>query len=246
MMQSSNPALQVATSAAGSFNFGGTEVGATLSGTTNKSLMLIAVTMVFGWFTMKYTMSQVYSGQVPSLLMTGSIIAAFVIALIACFKPTTAPITAPLYAVAEGVGLGALSGVFEVQYPGIVSTAVMATFVVVVAMLALWKFRLIQVTSKFRAVVTGATLGVVVLYVVDMLFHLFGSSLLPQTGALSIGISLLVCTIAAFNLILDFDQIEQSVNEGLPKYFEYFNAFSLLVTICWLYIEILRLLAKRE
>ena len=134
----------------------------------------------------------------------------------------------------------------ELKYPGIVSTAVMSTFAVVLAMLALWKFKVIVPTARFRSIVTGATAGVFVLYLLNFVTGLFGFNLLPSTGALSIGISLLICTIAAFNLVLDFENIQVSVDEGLPKYFEYFNAFSLLVTICWLYIEILNLLSKRE
>lgn len=122
----------------------------------------------------------------------------------------------------------------------------MSTFVVVMVMLALWKFHIIVPTQRFRSVVMSATLAVCLLYLLDMVFHMFGSALLPTTGALAVGISLIVCLIASMNLILDFDNIQTSVEQGLPKYFEYFNAFSLLVTICWLYIQILQLLSQRE
>lgn len=249
MRSSTNPAMQVITSNAGTFNFGGEAAGnvATVSGTTTKSILLVALTLIVGWFAMAYTITNIVTtGQASTGLMYGAMIVGVVVAFVTIFKPNLSPITAPLYAVCEGGALGSLSGVFEFQYPGIVSTAVMSTFVVVMVMLALWKFRIIVPTQRFRSIVMSATLGVAVLYLVNMLFHLFGSALLPTSGALSIGISLIVCTIAAMNLVLDFDNIEQSVNQGLPKYFEYFNAFSVLVTICWLYIEILRLLANRE
>ena len=120
------------------------------------------------------------------------------------------------------------------------------TNLVVMSMLALWKFKVIVPTQKFKAVLTGAITGIFVLYMINLVVSLFGVSFLPQTGPLSILISLIVCTVAALSLILDFDNIQQAVDAGLPKYFEYFNAFSLLVTICWLYVEILKLLAKRE
>ena len=163
--------------------------------------------------------------------------AAVIVAMVTIFKPTASPITAPLYAVLEGAALGSLSMAFELKYPGIVVTAVMSTFVVVMVMLVLWKMKLIVPTARFRSIVVGATGAICVLYLLDFVMHLFNMALLPQTGAVSIGISLIVCLIASLSLILDFENIQIAVDQGLPKYFEYFNAFSLLVTICWLYIE---------
>lgn len=245
-LQSSNPAIAVARNQAGTFNFGGEALGATIQGTTTKAIVLVALTLVVGLFAMNYTMNSLLYGVMPSFLMYGSLIAGVVVAFITIFKPTTAPITAPIYAVLEGAALGSLSAIFELQYPGIVTTAVLSTFVVVMSMLALWKFKVIVPTQKFKAVITGAITGIFVLYMINLVVSLFGVSFLPQTGPLSILISLIVCTVAALSLILDFDNIQQAVDAGLPKYFEYFNAFSLLVTICWLYVEILKLLAKRE
>lgn len=244
-MASSNPAMGVLDRAAsGEFNFGGLGETATLSGTTTKSIFLVAITSIVGYGSMIYSLGYIIQNQAtPSLLMYGSIIAAVVVAMIAIFKPQSTPITAPLYAICEGAGLGTLSAVFEFKYPGIVATAVMSTFVVLMAMLALWKFRLIVPTARFRSVVIGATCGIAILYLLNFICNLFGFPLLPSTGAFAIIVSLAVCTIAALNLVLDFDMIEQSVNEGLPKYFEYYCSFSLLVTICWLYVEILRLLS---
>lgn len=247
-MQLSNPAMGVITrSAAGEFNFGGVGNVATFSGTTTKSIILILLTCIVGYFSMAYSTAAIHlTGRYPSVLLYGGIIGAVVLAFITIFKPNLSTFTAPAYAVFEGVGLGCLSAVFEKRYPGIVATAVMSTFVVVFAMLCLWKFRVIVPTARFRSILVGATTGVCLLYIGDMVMHLFGMALLPTTGALSIAISLIVCTIAAFNLVLDFDNIEQAVQQGLPKYFEFYCAFSLLVTICWLYVEILRLLSKRE
>lgn len=246
-LESSNPALAVARNQAGSFNFGGEALAATISGTTSKAILLVAITLIVGAFTMNYTIDSIlYSGQVPSSLMTLSVIAGVIVAFVTIFKPNLAPITAPIYAVLEGAALGSLSALFEFKYPGIVTTAVMSTFVVVMCMLGLWKFKVIVPTQKFKAVITGAVMGICVLYVINMIVSLFGGSFLPNSGPLSILISLIVCTVAALSLILDFDNIEQSVNAGLPKYFEFYNAFSILVTICWLYVEILKLLSKRE
>lgn len=246
-MRSTNPAMAVVLNQAG-VNFGGTasEV-ATVSGTATKSIILVAVALISGYASMLFTANYLFSyQQVPSFFIYGSLIAAVIIAFATIFKPAWAPITAPLYALGEGCALGSLSMMLELKYPGIVSTAVMSTFVVVLTMLALWKFKVIVPTARMRSVITGATAGVAVLYLLNFVTGFFGLHLIPSTGALSIIISLVICTIAAFNLVLDFDNIQRSVDLGLPKYFEYFNAFSLLVTICWLYIEILNLLSKRE
>jgi uncharacterized YccA/Bax inhibitor family protein len=246
-MQSSNPALATMRSAAGAYNFGGIEAGATISGTTTKSLVLVATTLVTGYISMMYTLGQLYMGQAPSgLLMYGSLIAAVIVAFITIFKPQFSPITAPIYAVLEGGALGSLSAYFELQYPGIATTAVLSTFVVVMSMLALWKFKVIVPTQRFRAIITGAISGVFFIYLIDIVLHLFGVNFLPNSGPMAIIISLVVCTIAAFSLVLDFENIQEGVEQGLPKYFEYYNAFSLLVTICWLYVEILKLLSRRE
>lgn len=246
-MQSTNPAISVLSRSAGQINFGGEDAAATLNGTTTKSLLMVAITLLCGYYSMSYALDQIFNyGAVPTVMMGVSIIGAFIVALITIFNPKASPITAPLYAVLEGAGLGCLSAVMEAKFPGIVSTAVFATFAVVVTMLLLWKTRIIVPTARFRSILIGAMTGIFFLYLANMLFSLFGSQLLPTSGPLAIGISLIVCTVAAFSLVLDFEQIQWSVDQGLPKYFEYYNAFSLLVTICWLYIEILKLLAHRE
>lgn len=246
-MQSSNPAMRVISAQAGQLNFGGTDAVATVSGTTTKSLILVALTFVVGFFSLYYGIGLIITGAFGTLktLTWLSVIVAFVVALITIFKPQFAPITAPIYAVFEGVGLGLISAMYELKFAGIVSTAVISTFAVVITMLALWKFKIIVPTQKFKAIVTGATLAVAALYLLNIITSLFSFPIIPQAGALSIVVSIVICAIAALNLILDFDNIQNAVDLGLPKYFEYFNAFSLLVTICWLYLEILRLLSKR-
>ncbi|MGN0894480.1 MAG: Bax inhibitor-1/YccA family protein [Succinivibrio sp.] len=241
----SNPASAVIRKTAGSYNFGGTQECATVSGTTTKSILLVALALLIGSFSMDYTLDRISVGMsVSPVLMFGSLILAVVVAFITIFKPTAAPVTAPIYAVLEGAALGSISGALEFSYPGIVSTAVMSTFTVVITMLALWKYKVIVPTQRFRSIITGAISAIFVLYIVNMLFSLFGSALIPSTGVVSLGISLVVCVVAAFSLILDFQNIQDCVDQGLPKHFEYYNAFSLLVTICWLYIEILNYLSK--
>ena len=235
--------------AVGEFNFGGEgEVNATFAGMTTKALLLMVITFVIGALCMNFSLYKIYTGDISVVkyLMYGSLILSLIVALITIFKPESSPITAPLYAVVEGGALGVVSAFFEVRYPGIVATAVMSTFSVFIVMLLLWKFRLIVPTARFRAIIVGATAGIAVLYLLNLIFTLVGFPLLPRTGALSIGVSLVVCTIAAFNLILDFDDMERAVATGLPKHVEYYCAFSLLLTLCWLYIEILNLLSKRE
>lgn len=235
-MQSSNPALSAMKNAAG-VNFGGLEAGATISGTTTKSILLVALTLLVGVWSMNY-------GTMTAGLATISCILGFIVCLVTCFKPNFAPVTAPVYAVLEGAALGSISAIFERQFPGIVSTAVMATFTVVLTMLALWKYKVIVPTQKFKAVITSAIMGICVLYLLNFIFGLFSIHLIPRSGSLSILISVVICAVAALSLILDFEQIQESVDQGLPKHFEFYNAFCLLVTICWLYIEILKLLAK--
>ena len=243
-MQSSNPALSAMKNAAG-VNFGGLEAGATISGTTTKSILLVALTLLVGVWSMNYSISQMVNyGTMPTGLVTISCILGFIVCLVTCFKPNFAPVTAPVYAVLEGGALGSISAIFELQFPGIVSTAVMATFTVVLTMLALWKYKVIVPTQKFKAVITSALMGICMLYLLNFILGLFSIHLIPTSGPLSILISVVICAVAALSLILDFEQIQESVDQGLPKHFEFYNAFCLLVTICWLYIEILKLLAK--
>jgi uncharacterized YccA/Bax inhibitor family protein len=174
------------------------------------------------------------------------IIGGLVAALVISFKPMTAPYLAIPYAALEGLAMGAISAVFERRYPGIAIQAVGATFAVFAAMLLAYKTGLIRVTERFRAVVLGATLAIGLFYLVTMGLSLFHVSLggMFNGSALGIGISLAIICVAALNLVLDFDIIESGAARGAPKYMEWFSAFGLLVTLVWLYMEILRLLAN--
>lgn len=243
-MHTSNPALSMALNQAGSLNFGGLANPATISGTVTKSILLVLLAFISAYGSMYWCLDRILAQQtVPALFIWGSTGVAFVLALFTCFFPAAAPFTAPLYAVAEGVALGAISIFMELKFPGIVITAVTATFATVITMLVLWKFRIVRMTAKFQSFIIGATLAVAVLYLLNFVAHLFGYGLLPDKGPLAIIVSLGICIIAALNLLLNFSDIEESVKEGLPKHYEFFNAFGLLLTIIWLYLEILRLIA---
>jgi uncharacterized YccA/Bax inhibitor family protein len=170
----------------------------------------------------------------------------FGLAMVCIFKPKASPIVAPLYALAEGIFLGALSKVFESQWSGIVFQAILATIAVFFATLALYTFGIVKVTRRFQMIVIGATFGVVVLYVGALLFSLFGAdiSFINSPSPLGIAISVVICVIASMNLFLDYEFIAQTAKAGAQKYMEWFGAFGLMVTLVWLYLEILRLLAK--
>jgi len=173
-------------------------------------------------------------------------IAALALGLVIAFKPKMAPILSPLYAIGYGVFLGAISKAFEVQYEGIVLQAVGATLGVSLVMLFLYAFRIVRVTNKVRSVIIGATLGIMAFYLVGLVFSLFGGSVpfINSTSGWGILFSIFVAGIAALNLLLDFDFIERATDAGAPKYMEWYAAFGVTVTIIWLYLEILRLLAK--
>jgi uncharacterized YccA/Bax inhibitor family protein len=175
-----------------------------------------------------------------------ALIVGTILAFVCIFKPKASPLLAPLYALAEGVFLGAISKAFETQWNGIVFQAVLATIAVFFATLALYVFGVVKVTRKFQMVVIGATAGVFVLYFATFLLSLFGAdiSFWNEPNALGIAISVVICVIASLNLVLDYEFIRQASINGAPKYMEWYGAFGLMVTLVWLYLEILRLLAK--
>jgi len=161
------------------------------------------------------------------------------------FKPQAARILAPVYALAQGAVVGAISKVFNLQYPGIVLQAVGATIGVFVMMLVLYRTGILRVTDKFRRIVVGATLGLMAFYLFSFVAGFFGANLIPTgSSTMSIGFSVLVAGLAAMNLALDFDFIDKAEAAGAPKHMEWFAAFGIMVTLVWLYMEILRLLAK--
>jgi uncharacterized YccA/Bax inhibitor family protein len=188
-------------------------------------------------------------GEMKTLMLVGlfgGLIAAFAI----IFKPTWAPWVAPAYGLLEGLALGGISAVmndmFKVNYPGLVMQAVGLTFGVAIAMFLLYSFRIIRATEKFRSMIFSATLGIGIFYLITMVAGFFGVSMpfMTDSSPLGIGISLFIVAIAALNLIIDFDMIEQGAAQGAPKFMEWYGAFGLMVTMVWLYMEILRLLSR--
>jgi uncharacterized YccA/Bax inhibitor family protein len=215
----------------------------TLQGTVNKTAILLAL-LVFSasWTWWLFSMK---SPLVVPLLIGGAI-GGLVLCLVTCFKKAWAGFTSPLYAICEGLVLGAISALFERKYPGIVPQAVGLTMSVTAALLLAYKTGIVKATENFKLGVIAATMGIGLLYLVSLVLHLFGIQVpyIHDAGPIGIIFSLFVVTIAALNLVLDFDFIETGVAAGAPKYMEWYGAFGLLVTLVWLYIEILRLLSK--
>jgi uncharacterized YccA/Bax inhibitor family protein len=181
-------------------------------------------------------------------LILGGAIGGLILALVTTFKKTWAPFTAPMYALVEGVFIGALSAIFEVRFPGIVMQAVGLTFGTMAALLLAYRSGLIRATEKFKLGVVAATGGVLLLYVANFVMGFFGHSMdfISGNSTLGIGFSIVVVIIAALNLVLDFDLIETGARSGAPKYMEWYGAFALVVTLVWLYLELLRLLSKLQ
>jgi len=179
-------------------------------------------------------------------LMLLGVFGGFILALVTIFKKEWSPITAPLYALAEGLFLGAISAFMETRYPGIGIEAVSLTFGTLFVLLIAYQSGLIKVTQKFRLGIIAATGGICVFYLMQMLLGFIGVRFasINGSGVIGIGFSLVVVAVAALNLVLDFDFIEQGVQAGAPKYMEWYGAFGIMVTLVWLYIEILRLLSK--
>lgn len=184
----------------------------------------------------------------PSLgtAILGATIVGFVVALVTTFVPRWAPVTAPLYAILEGLALGGITLIVNARYRGLPLEALALTVLAGTTMLVLYATRVVRVTERFRAVVIGATLAILLYYVIALVLGLFHVQVpfLHGGGWMSIGFSLLVVGVATLNFLLDFDLIERTVQRGAPRYMEWYGAFGVLVTFVWLYLEIIRLLAK--
>jgi len=217
----------------------------TLKGTINKSILLFITLLVpAAWIWWKMGGNPETAGGLGGWII-GSAILGFVLSLIIVFKKSWAPVLAPLYAAVEGVFLGLVSMVFEYTYPGIVMEAVGVTLLVFAAMLVAYRTGLLRATPMFTKVIVMATLGVLLFYLINTVVTLIThNNWYAGSSTLSIVVSAVVAGIAAFNLILDFNMIEEGSKSGFPKYMEWFCAFGLMVTIVWLYLEVLRLLAK--
>ncbi|HYA96328.1 MAG TPA: Bax inhibitor-1/YccA family protein [Terriglobales bacterium] len=222
----------------------GAEEGMTLNGTVNKTGLLLICTILTASWTWNLSRSEDPSAAVLPLIV--GLIGGLIVALATVFKPAWSPVTAPVYALLEGLVLGGISGFTEARYPGIAVQAVMLTIGTLVCMLVLYRARVIQATEKFKIGVVAATGGICLVYLVSIVLGFFGVQVPKIYGAGPIGIafSLLVVGIAALNLILDFDLIERGAAQGSPKYMEWYGGFAVMVTLIWLYLEILRLLTK--
>ena len=240
-MRTSNPALNDKV-----FDLGrSTGDVMTVNGTVNRTGILLCLLM----FTAIFSWDRAYSAVDPGELypwLIGSGIAGFVVALITVFKKTAAPITAPIYAAIEGILLGILSAFYEMQFPGLVFQAILLTFGTLFALLMAYRSGVIKATENFKLGVFAATGGIALIYLTTFILSFFGVSIPYIHGSGTIGIlfSLFVVVIAALNLVLDFDFIERGAERGAPKYMEWYAAFGLLVTLIWLYMEMLRLLSK--
>jgi uncharacterized YccA/Bax inhibitor family protein len=235
-MDSSNPLLKRESAFNPAF---ASDNAMSLQGVVNKTgilLLLCMGTAAFAW-------------AQPALqgawILTG-LVGGFIAFLVGIFKPATTPITAPLYALFEGLLLGAISQALNRGFPGIAINAMLLTFGVLGLMLMLYVTRTIVVTNRLAKGIFAATAAVALVYLADMILRLFGFKVpfIHESGWLGIGVSLVIVGIAAFNLLLDFAVIEQSVNQGSPRYMEWYCGMALLVTLVWLYLELLRLLSK--
>jgi len=215
-------------------------------GTLNKFFLLFLLVMASDSLMWK----AFYDGVNVMPYMLGGAILGFITALAIIFKKEWAAYLTPVYALFEGVFLGAISAtynnVFAKTAPGIVTQAVLLTFGCVISMYLLYRFRIIKVTEQFRSIIFIATAGIAIFYLLSIVLRMFHVDIafIHEGSMLGIGFSLFVVAIAALNLLLDFDMIEKGVAAGAPKYMEWYGAFGLLVTIVWLYLEILRLLSK--
>jgi uncharacterized YccA/Bax inhibitor family protein len=216
------------------------ETAMTAQGTANKAILLLLLVML----TASWVWGMNPQAVTPWVAVGG--IAGFIVALVTVFKMTWAPITAPIYALLEGLVIGGVSSLAEAQFPGIVLQAVGLTFGTCLALLLVYKSGLIRVTENFKMGVVAATFGIALFYIVTMVLGFFHVQMPLMYGNswASIGLSVFIVIIAALNLVLDFDFIEQGAAHGAPKFMEWYGAFALMVTLIWLYLEILRLLAK--
>jgi uncharacterized YccA/Bax inhibitor family protein len=241
LLRSTNPVLKEK-AFAGAIPTGETM---TIQGTVNKTgLLLLFVVATAAW---TWGLSHSPTPEAAYPWTFGGAIGGFVVALVTIFKKEWAPISAPIYSLLEGLVLGGISAIFERSYPGIAVQAISLTFGVMFVMLLAYKLRIVQATRGFKLGVIAATGGIAIVYLINVAMGLFGHSqmsFLYAATPLGIGISLFVVIIASLNLIIDFDMIETGARMGAPKYMEWYGAFGLMVTLIWLYMEMLRLLSK--
>ena len=234
MLRSGNPALSKKTFQDLTRSDGGLM---TLDGTVNKTGISLGLLMLAAYYTFSTgNLSLIWPGFIGGLLL----------AVVTIVKKEWAPITVPFYAVLEGLALGGISSIYAHQYTGIVQQAIFLTFGIFFTLLFAYKTKVIKPTENFKLGVFAATGGIALIYVISMIMSAFGTEIpmIHSSGPVGIGFSLFVVVIASLNLVMDFDFIEEASENGAPKYMEWYGAFGLLVTLIWLYLEILRLLAK--
>lgn len=241
-MKTSNPALNSRVFRAQPLAYGDSM---TLEGTVNKTgilLLLAAASAAWAW----HLYATSHSAAAVQGLMWIGLIGGLIFAMVTVFKATWSPYTAPVYALLEGLVLGSISAVLNARFPGIAIQAVGLTFGVLFVLLLAYRSHLIPVTQKFKMGIVAATGAIMLFYVAEMILGFFGVHFgaINGSGPLGIGFSVIVVIVAALNLVLDFDFIESGVRGGAPKYMEWYSAFGLMVTLVWLYLEMLRLLAK--
>jgi uncharacterized YccA/Bax inhibitor family protein len=249
LMKTSNPALSdKAYNGLQGSQYGGMIDAAgrmTLNGTVNKTgILLVCAMATAGWTWHLFDQSRDMTDVAP--WMVAGLFGGLIFAMITIFKKEWAPVTAPVYALLEGLVLGGLSAVLDLRYPGIGIQAVSLTFGTLFVLLLAYRSGVIKVTEKFRLGIVAATGGIAVFYLLELVLGFFGMhfAAINGSGVIGIGFSLIVVTVAALNLVLDFDFIEKGVQLGAPRYMEWYGAFGIMVTLVWLYIEILRLLSK--
>lgn len=243
-MRSSNPALMA--NPFSGFGYVSASNAMTVRGTVNKTaILLLLVLLPAAWVWRQFALGGQHSAAVQTWMWIG-LIGGFILSLVTVFKKNWAPLSAPLYAVLQGLFLGGISAVFNQSYPGIVLQAISLSMATLLMMLAAYQGGWIRPTERFKLGVVAATGAIALVYFVSIILGFFHINVpfITGSGLFSILFSVFVVGIAALNFILDFDFIEQGSRQGAPKYMEWYGAFALMVTLIWLYIEILRLLAK--
>lgn len=245
MMRSANPALGDDTFRSVGYVNNHSEVMTSQGVVYKTTLLLFLVVLSAGWTWMHFIKSGSDAASVSSLMMIG-IFGGLAVALVTVFKKEWAAYTAPVYALLEGLFIGGISAIFNESYPGIALQAASLTFGTLFAMLALYQAGVVRATESFKMGVLAATGGIAIVYFASIILGFFGIAIpgIFGNGVVGIGFSLFVVAIAALNLVIDFDFIEKGVTARAPKYMEWYGAFALMVTLVWLYIELLRLLAK--
>jgi uncharacterized YccA/Bax inhibitor family protein len=217
----------------------------TIQGTINKTLLMLILVLIPAAWTWNLFFNTGNPAAVTPWLFGGTV-GGFIVALVTIFHKEWAVVTAPLYSVLEGLAIGGVSALAEAEFPGIVIQAVSLTFGTLFCLLLVYKSGLIKATENFKLGVVAATGGIALIYLITLLLGFFGIRVayIHDSGIIGIGISVFVVIIAALNLVLDFDFIESGASSGAPKFMEWYAAFGLMVTLIWLYLEMLRLIAK--